>query len=427
MANIIENENGNMTCLAEGCVYPTSLELTGINANEVIVGPTRSGKTTSVIEPRLLHTFEGSLIVNITKRDLADRYIPIFKKRGYKVLDLNLANPEKGNVFYDPFDHLKTEADATNLAMMLTETKKETGRYDPYWEQSATSMLAAIIGLAMMNAESAGRKATFKDFYALYRALHFTEENNADISFTSLDKYFYEAEDKYPDNPYSRMWKTLSINAGKTARCIFSSANVSVDKMLTPEVLKMMEGDSKVSFKELGSRKTVLFITTSPVNKSMHKLTDIFFADAFKNLFEYAESRPDKKLPVPIHMICDDFATGEKIPDFDEYLSVFCAKGISVSLLLQSESQLVSRYGENEAVTILNNCDTYVYFGGMDFRTCESISRRMNIPLDDVYGMPLEQVMVFRRGSKGKVSRRYQTYADPMYVKVFENRQKEGR
>ena len=99
----------NITCLAEGCVYSTSLEKTGINANEIVVGPTRSGKTTSVIEPKLLHTVEGSLIVNVTKRALVEKYAPIFRERGYEVLDLNFAEPEKSNVSYDPCEYAQTE------------------------------------------------------------------------------------------------------------------------------------------------------------------------------------------------------------------------------------------------------------------------------------------------------------------------------
>lgn len=82
-------------------------------------------------------------------------------------------------------------------------------------------------------------------------------------------------------------------------------------------------------------------------------------------------------------------------------------------------------YGKEEATTIINNCDTYVYFGGMDSQTCESISKRRNIPVEDVYTMPLEQVMIFRRGSKPVTSRRYQTYEDPIYKKLFEVREKE--
>ena len=105
----------------------------------------------------------------------------------------------------------------------------------------------------------------------------------------------------------------------------------------------------------------------------------------------------------------------ERGEDFEEYISVFRAAGISVTLLLQSESQLESMYGENEATTIINNCDTYVYMGGMDIKTCKNISQRLDKPLKMVLSMPLEQVVVFRRGEEPFVSRRYQILNDPLY------------
>ena len=416
----------NLTCLAEGCVYPTSLEKTGINANEIIVGPTRSGKTTSVIEPRLLHTFDGSLIVNVTKRALVEKYAPIFRDRGYQVLDLNLAEPEKSNVSYDPFVYVRSDKDIIKLAETLvgSETSRSRdGVSDPYWNQSAVSGLAAVMGLAKMDAESDNRRVTFGDFNSLYSKLKFNT-NEKDCS-TSLDTFFDEAERIYPKNQFCRMWRTIRGNAPRTSYCIYSVMNNAVDKLMTDEALKMMQNDNKVSFEEIGNKKTILFVTTSPVNKTMQKLTNMFFTDAFKILFEYAESLPGKELPVPVHLICDDFATGCKIPDFYEYLSVFCAKKISVTLLLQSESQLSYMYGKNEATTIINNCDTYVYFGGMDDETCYNISKRRNIPIEDVYTMPLELVMVFRRGAKPTTARRYRTYEDKLYMDLFGVTEKE--
>ncbi len=407
----------NLTCLAEGCVYSTSLEKTGINANEIIVGPTRSGKTTSVIESKLLHTFEGSLIVNVTKRALVDKYAPVFRKRGYQVWDLNLADPMTSNVSYDPFEYVHSDKDIIKLAETMVESV--TVKEDHYWDQSAISSLAAIMGLAKMNAESAGRKVTFRDFYALYTKLKLDKTDRSEICSTTLDVFFDEAERKHRNNQYGRMWKTIRGISLRTASIIYSVMNTSVDKLMTEDALEMMNNDNRISFEEFSSKKTVLFVTTSPVNKTMQKLTNMFFTDAFRLLFEYAESLPNKELPLPVHVICDDFATGCKIPDFYEYLSVFCAKGISVTLLLQSESQLAYMYGANEATTIINNCDTYVYFGGMDDMTCRNISMRRNIPVEDVYTMPLEQVMVFRRGSKPKTARRYQTYSDKLYKELF--------
>ena len=239
---------------------------------------------------------------------------------------------------------------------------------------------------------------------------------------TSLDVFFDEAEHKHRNNQFCRRWRTIRGNAPRTASCIYSVMNNAVDKLMTEEALKMMCNSKKISFEELSNKKTVLFVTTSPVNKTMQKLTNMFFTDAFRLLFEYAESLPSKELPLPVHLICDDFATGCKIPYFYEYLSVFCAKKISVTLLLQSESQLSYMYGKSEATTIINNCDTYVYFGGMDDETSYNNSKRRNVPIEDVYAMPLEQVIVFRRGTKPRTSRRYQTYEDKLYKDLFINK-----
>ncbi len=427
----------NLTCLAEGCVYPTSLKETGINSNEIIIGPTRSGKTTSVIEPKLLHTFEGSLVINVTKRDLVDRYAPIFKKRGYRVWDLNFVDPDKGNVCYDPLYNLKKETDIISLAETIVKCddvgeKQKTN--DHYWDDSAVSALVGMIGLTkFMNEELVGRRLSFKHLLDTYNEFRFNIDENDNVvkERTSLDTFFRRFEMHHPNNMYCKAWRTATVLPQRTAACVFSSLNGALDKLFNSEVMKVTYGKEKIDFEQLGSEKTVLFVTTSPVNKSMQKLLTIFFADAFRSLFEYAEKRPSKELPLPVHLICDDFATGGRIPDFHEYLSVFCAKGISVSLLLQSESQLTGIYGDHEAKTIINQCDTYVYFGGMDHLTCDSISRRANIPLEDVYCMPLEQVILFRRGSRPVIAHRYRTYDDPLYKELFAGestaRKKENR
>lgn len=414
--------NKDITCLAEGYTFPVDQKCTGINENQIIVGPTRSGKTVSVVESRLLHTFDENIIVNLTKRTLVERYIPIFQKRGYEVLDLNFADPCKSNISYDPMTYVTNDKEALKLAetmVMNSGGKSQDVSGDPYWNQAAISSLAAIIGLARLNAMSENRTATFGDFLKLYENLEVSQDVSGNSTETSLDFLFDAAGKKYPGNQACRLWKTFRGTAAKTSSCIFSIMNSAVDKIMTQETLDMMKNGERLSFKKFADKKTILFITTSPVNKAMQKMTTLFFSDAFRILFEYAESLPTKELPIPTHLICDDFATGSIIPDFDEYLSVFCAKRISVSLLLQSESQLQDMYGKGAATTIINNCDTYLYFGGMDNETCTNISRKSNLPVDEVYYMPLEQVMFFRRGARPVMAKRYQTYRDPLFSELF--------
>ena len=108
-----------------------------------------------------------------------------------------------------------------------------------------------------------------------------------------------------------------------------------------------------------------------------------------------------------VQVICDDFATGCKVPEFQELISIFREKRIGVTLLIQSESQLAAMYGAKNAITIINNCDTYVYLGGMDLKTSENISKRLNIPLHEVLNMPIGREYVFRRGQEPIKTERY--------------------
>lgn len=163
------------------------------------------------------------------------------------------------------------------------------------------------------------------------------------------------------------------------------------------------------------------------MNPAMNSLVSLFYSMAIKALFEYAESRPDGRLPLPVDILCDDFATGGRILNFAEYISIFREKGISVSLLLQSESQLEAMYGDTNATTILNNCDSYVFFGGNDLLTAKNISYRLNAPLDEVLYMPIGKVVVFRRGQRPVMTSRYNILENPLYQKLTRNFEKRSQ
>lgn len=187
----------------------------------------------------------------------------------------------------------------------------------------------------------------------------------------------------------------------------------------------MIAMKKKVDFEQLATRKTVLFVSTSAVNPSLHCFINMFYAQAFKTLFEYAESLPYGRLPIPVHVLCDDFATGSRILNFPEYISIFREKQISVTILVQSESQLESMYGTDDATTIINNCDTYLYMGGMDLKTGRSISERLNVPLEDVLYMPIGQEYIFRRGQRPIVTTRYNITRDEQYRQITEEYEKQ--
>jgi len=406
--------------LGENCCYSVDSKETGLNNNVIVCGGSGSGKTMSISEPRLLETKTSSIIAVVTKRRIVNKYIPLFEERGYEILDLNFVDPDKSTCCYDPLQYVKSYSDITFLAKSIIKAnkQKDNSNADPYWDEAAISLLSAEIAYIMMTKEN----ATFVDVLEVNDSL--TLDDGSGTIQTSLDDNFDYIAAENPSCFAISCWRTFKQLPVKTAACVFSTLNSTIDTVFSPEIRKMIESEKKVNFEQMGNKRTILFVTTSAVNSALHSFVNMFYAQAFKQLFEYAENCPDGVLPVPVHVLCDDFAMGGEILNFPEFISIFREKGISVTLLLQSESQLNQMYGTDNSVTIINNCDTYIYLGGMDLRTAQNVSVRLNSPLDEVLYMPIGQEILFRRGQRPIITKRYEIQKNTLYRKITDDYKK---
>ena len=80
-------------------------------------------------------------------------------------------------------------------------------------------------------------------------------------------------------------------------------------------------------------------------------------------------------LRTTVHFVFDEFANIGRIPDFERTIAVTRSRNIAVSMIAQSLSQLKETYGDNNAETIVNACDTLLYLGGKANETNEEISK----------------------------------------------------
>lgn len=400
--------------LGEGVIFSTNSNETGLNNNVMVVAGSGAGKTMSIMEPRLLETFDSTLIVTVSKRRIVDKYKAVFAERGYEVMDLNFARPEESNVCYDPLDYITSYTDIKFLAesIVMSNPRKKNSIADPYWDDSACSLLCAEITYVLMTKDN----PTFADVLKLNDQLKI-KECGYQIE-TTLDEKFDTIARKDPICFAVTCWNTFRTLPIKTASSVYGSLKTDLDFVFTPELRNMIADKKKIGFEELANKKTILFISTSAVNPALNCFVNIFYAQMFKELFEYAESLPSGRLPIPVSVLCDDFAVGSRIMNFPEYISIFREKQISVTLLIQSESQLESIYGIDDCITVINNCDTYVFMGSMDLRTARNISERLNTPLEDVLYMPIGQEFVFRRGQKPIITQRYNIVQNKVYQKI---------
>lgn len=412
--DLIHNADQVILGDGESCVFSTDCNQTGLNNNILVVGGSGSGKTMSIAEPFLLETFRRSIITTVTKRRIVNKYSPLLRSRGYDVWDLDFVHPERGNVAYDPLDYISSYPDITFVArsIVMANPKKEHSNADPYWDEAATSLLAALISYVLMTKDN----ANFDDVLQMLDNMSF-EESSGQIR-TNYDRKFEFLEEKDASNFAVSNWKSFRKLPIKTASCVFGTLNTTVDSVFSPDLRSMFCMKKKVDFERLASKRTALFVTSSPVNPALNCFINMFYGHAFKQLFEFGEEQADGMLPIPVHLLADDFATGCPVPLFDQYISIFREKQISVTLLVQAESQLSSLYTSEQATTIINNCDTYVFMGTNDLATAQNISLRVNKPLEDVLHMKIGNQILFRRGSKPKIGKRYNILENENYRQV---------
>ena len=398
--------------------YSMDPRVSPVNNNTMVLAGTGGGKTKSVVEANLLHAEHQSLVVLLTKRRLLDQYRASLKKRGYRIKVLNLVNPDESALGYDPMLHIKDDNDLAMLGKSLLECTGDTSERDRYWQNSAASLFCAIAKLAI---HKYGRDARMKHVLHLLRHIdvncseYYDEDEDCMVQVSDCcpKEEIEELRDEDP-KMYSD-WCQYKENAANTSACIRSVLLTAINTIMTDGICDLMAKEQQLEFRSLVKQKTVLFIVTSPVNPALHPFANLVFGSMFKELFEYAEELPNGRLPIPLTAICDDFATGGQIPNFQHHISIFREKGIAVMMLLQSLSQLAAMYGHNGAVTIRDNTDNIVYMGGNDLDTADQIARRINKPVDEVLALPIGQEYLFRRGQKPLQLKRYQIYDDPLY------------
>lgn len=403
--------------LGKDTVFSTDTTETQITNNVVCVGSSGSGKTTSVIIPKLLETAESSLVCSVSKRRIVDEFIPLFKKRGYKVIDINFAQPEKSALTFDPLQYITSEEDIAYLSSALVmNERKANSKADPYWDTTSINLLNSLISMTLMTEEN----ATMHDVLKNIDTLRIIGGCNNHIE-TNHDGVFNQICKVDPNGFCATNWMVFNqLDSTKTASCILSSLQTMMTTIFTSGLRKQIATKSCVDIESIAKEKTVLFITTSPMNPVLNTIVDLFYGQIFKTLFETAMECPDYKLPFRVSMLFDDFGVGI-VKDFDQYTSIIREANMDYTILLQSETQLVERYNEFGAKTILNNTDSYVFLGCNDYDTARNVSLRANIPVEDVLSLPIGKQIIFRRGCKPIFTQRYPTFEDERYIAYYKS------
>lgn len=379
--------------LAQNALVCNDTWSTGLNNNDIVIGPSGAGKTRSYVKPNLMQCNE-SVIVTDTKGALRDEVGPLLEKQGVRVINVDFTNM-MSSYGYNPLDYIRydpprgkySEQDIISVTACLVPIE------DPrqaYWEHNARLYMSALIAYVM--------EYLVPEEHTLEYVMKLFCEMNTGV----FDRLFQELGEQNPDGLAWKRYKLFRDNkaAEKMYESIRGILAQKLDTLTFDGPLQMYSRPDKVDFAALGREKTVVFLNVSDTDRSVDRLVNLFYTQALQTLCASADNDyPDHRLPVPVRFILDDFAANAEIPDFDKIISVIRSREIYVSIILQSLSQLESIYGQSRAMTIVNNCDNCLYLGGQDVETAKYISFKANKTVDSILNLPLGEAYLFTRGS----------------------------
>lgn len=411
--------NDSKRILAQGELMSNSTRITGINNNDLVIGPSGAGKTRGYVMPNIMQCNE-SMVIADTKGSLHGEFAPLLRRHGYRVLNLDFTDA-LGSDGYNPLDYIRydekrgkyVEQDITTLCAALIPLGDQRDRF---WEESARVLLSALVGYVL--------DVLPQEEHTLeYVVKLFTAEDGSPGGRRVYRDLLQELAQEKPDGFTARQFRFYNVLQGteKTDFSVQSFVSRALACLSYDGPLHMYRCKERIDFRTLGREKTAVFLTVSDTDRSMDNLVNLFYTQALQSLCHSADKDYlDHRLPVPVRFILDDFATNVRIPDFDKIISVIRSREIYVSIILQSISQLSSLYGYGERMTIINNCDNCLYLGGQDVETAQYIATKANKTADTILNMPLDRAYLFTRGQRAKMVTKYDIRTHESYPELAE-------
>ncbi len=438
-----------------------------LNLNMLVVGGSGAGKSQFVARPCLLQQ-SGSFLVTDPKGELLQTCGEMLKEAGYAIKVLNLldANGMSESSHYNPFMYIKSETDIQKLItnLIVNTTKEGSTAQDPFWENAERMLLTALFLYTWM--EKPKEEQNFRTVMDLLAKAEFQTDPRGNKLDSELDKIFEELEARECENneyegvglicrhPAVLAYNKVMRGAADTVRSIIISANARLINV-NEDILALMD-DDEMNIQEIGAgvsydgkTKTAVFCVIPDNDKTYSFVIGMFYTQVFQQLYFYADFMSGKRsLPIHVTFLLDEFANVALPEDFLSELSTMRSRNISAIPIIQNFAQIKSMYKESKWESIPGNCDTILYLGGNEQSTHEYFSKSLgegtydkstygetkgrngsSSQNYDKYGRKLltesevreiepSDCLIFIRGQKPILDKKYDTFNHPLWYKV---------
>ncbi|WP_036488303.1 type IV secretory system conjugative DNA transfer family protein [Myxosarcina sp. GI1] len=334
-----------------------SLPLPSLNQHLIALGSTGCGKTTTVVNRVIQAAIRDGhpLIVFDPKGELAQINAPYAKAHDYE--DYYLA---PGKPYTDRFNIVewmrghKDSTRAQQIAKTIQANAKTegAGKTDDFFSGSGEILLRSILMLT--------KGSDYPDLLMAKRILGLP-----DLCDRLQAAYKTDRLNLWIENSFQQFMTGKA--SSKQIAGVAATAGLIFDNFTQEEFFNAFIGKSTIPMNFTG--KKILFVQP-PIDKK--DIVMPVLTTAIEILVEENMSLPRTQ---PLLLMLEEFPLGywrkaEKWMTYDR------SNGLAVFLIAQLWSQIRKRYGQDEALTILANANTQIFFNSNDMETAKMLSER---------------------------------------------------
>ena len=409
-----------------------------LNRNFAVCGSQGSMKSRAFARVMALQCIRRGESVYLTdpKSELYEDLSFYFRESGYTVKQLNLIQLEHSDAW-----NCLGEIDDGSLIDVFCDVviRNTTDKFDHFYDNTEMDLLKALC-LYVFH-EYPPEKRTFPEAYKLL----------INKSVDMLDAIFDRLPTHHPARgPYQLFAKAEKVK-GNAILGLGTRLQIMQNK-LVQEITSHKDIDLTLP----GQKKCAYFCITSDQDSTFDMLATLFTSFLSIKLVRYADRTKERRLPVPVQFILDEFPNLGVVPDFKKKLATARSRGIGMSILFQNIPQLQNRYPDNQWEEILGGCDFSIFLGCNDMTTASyysdrtgeitvsvssirksyytiratdyvpeytestSLGKRMLLLPDEILRFPLDQGLLIIRGQKVCRFRKmdYLEHPDSQYMKL---------
>ncbi len=291
----------------------------------LVVGPTQSGKTTSLVMPALLR-WSDALVVTSVKSDVVKTTVGWRRTLG----QVQVLEPgREGGLTWDPLEGVATLRHATRVARDLTIGSSDRGDVE-FWNALATKLVAGLMMLAKERGQT------------IFEVSQVVEGHDVDSWLGDRTR-----------SPASDAVRSFLRHDSKTLDGVFTTA----ETMLLP--WRFAQPLARVRSVVAGAN--TLYLCGS---RSEQRHYEPLFRGALRMVLEEQQRHVDEGRSRRLLMVLDEAATVASLDELDQLAATVSGLNVTLVTVVQDFAQLVARWG-SRAATIVNNHTTRVVLAGL--------------------------------------------------------------